>query len=366
MKIPLFDPKRHFEADKKEYLKAVNKVLSSGRLVLGPQTKKFEQEFADFCGTKYAAMVNSGTSALLASLLAFKIGKGDEVITVPNSFAATVQAIIFSGAKPVFVDIDPETCNINPQKITSAVSKKTKAIIPVHLYGHPAEMDKINKIAQKYKLTVIEDAAQAHGAKYKKKLTGNLGHAGCFSFFVNKNLPSFGTAGMVTTNNKKIADRVKILRDNGMVEKGKHTVSLNFMPEEIQAAFLRIKLRKINKWNLKRRAIAKLYDKSFKNLLLKLPSEKNNCYHVYHHYVIRTRMRDQLQNFLTKKGIQCRAYYPIPIHLQPGFEFLNYQKGSFPITEKFSKEILSLSIFPQITKAEVNFIRQNVKIFFEQ
>lgn len=213
MKVSFFDPRRHYQILEKEFLAATKKVLSSGRLVLGPETKKFEQEFANFCNTKYAAMVNSGTSALLATLLAYNIGQGDEVITTPHTFAATAQAIVFARAKPVFVDIDPKGFNLNPKKLEKAISKKTKAIIVVHLYGQPAKMQKIKKISRKHNLLIIEDSAQAHGAKYKKRKVGGLGHAGCFSFFVTKNLPSFGTAGIITTNNKRIAEKIKILRD---------------------------------------------------------------------------------------------------------------------------------------------------------
>ncbi len=364
MKIPIFDPKRHYKLLEREFLAATKKVLSSGRLVLGEETRQLEKEFARFCGTKYAAMVNSGTSALLATLLAYEIGPGDEVITVPNSFAATAQVIYFSGAKPVFVDIEPATYNINPKKIEKAITKSTKAIIVVHLYGHPAKMEKIKKIARKHKLLIIEDAAQAQGAKYKNKSAGNLGNAGCFSFFVTKNLPSFGTSGIVTTNNKTVAEKIKILRDNGMVEKGKHILSLNFMPEELQAAFLRIKLKHLKNWNTRRRKIANYYSKHLSGLPLVLPREEKGVYHVYYQFVIRTKNRDKLQAFLETRGVQTRVYYPIPIHLQPGFKYLGYKRGSFPEAEMAAKEILSLPMYPELTDKEVETVVEQVKAFF--
>ncbi|KPJ70433.1 hypothetical protein AMJ51_01910 [Microgenomates bacterium DG_75] len=364
MKVTIFDPKRHYRPLEKEFLGAAKKVLASGRLVLGEETKNFEKEFARFCSTKYGVMVNSGTSALLATLLAYEIGKGDEVITVPNTFAATVQAIIFSGAKPILVDIDPQTYNLDPNKLEKAVSKKTRAIIVVHLYGQPAEMTAINKIARKYKLIVIEDAAQAHGAKYKKKKVGNLGNAGCFSFFVTKNLPSFGTSGMVTTNSKRTAEKVRILRDNGMIKKGNHILSLNFMPEELQAAFLRIKLKKLGDWNRKRRKIANFYKKQLVNLPLILPQEEKDIYHVYYQFVVRTPQKDQLQTFLESQGVMTRTYYPIPVHLQSGFKFLGYQKGSFPEAEKTSQQILSLPLYPELKQTELEFTVKQIKKFF--
>lgn len=365
MKIPIFDPKRHYKLLERESLAATKKVLSSGRLVLGEETRQFEKEFARFCGTRYATMVNSGTSALLATLLTYEIGSGDEVITVPNSFAATAQAIYFSGAKPVFVEIEPTTYNIDPKKIEKAITKNTKAIIVVHLYGHPAEMEKIKKIARKHKLLIIEDAAQAQGAKYKGKSVGNLGNAGCFSFFVTKNLPSFGTSGIVTTNNKTVAEKIKILRDNGLVEKGKHILSLNFMPEELQAAFLRTKLRHLKKWNTRRRKIASYYKKHLFDLPLVLPKEEKGVYHVYYQFVIRTKNRDKLQAYLENKGVQTRVYYPIPIHLQPGFKYLDYKRGSFPGAETTAKEILSLPMYPELTDKEVKFTVSQVKKFFD-
>ncbi len=365
MKIPILDPKRHYKSLEKEFLVATKRVLSSGRLVLGEETKKFEKEFARFCGTKYATMVNSGTSALLTTLLAYKIGPGDEVITVPNSFAATAQVIYFSGAKPVFVDINPTTYNIDPEETEKAITKNTKAIIVVHLYGQPVEMEKIKKIARKHKLLIIEDAAQAQGAKYKDKSAGNLGSAGCFSFFVTKNLPSFGTSGIVTTNNKAVAEKTKILRDNGLVEKGKHILSLNFMPEELQAAFLRIKLRHLKKWNTRRRRIASYYKKHLSDLPLVLPREEKDVYHVYYQFVIRTKNRDKLQAYLENKEVQTRVYYPIPIHLQPGFKYLDYKRGSFPEAETTAKEILSLPMYPELTNKEIQYVVEQVKKFFD-
>lgn len=366
MKIQLFNPVRHYKESEKKYLVAIKRVLSSGRLVLGKETEEFENEFAKYCGTKYAVMVNSGTSALLAALLAFDIKAGDEVITTPNTFTATAQAISFSGAKPVFVDIDPKTYNIDPEKIETAINSKTRAIIPVHLYGQPAEMDKIKRIAKKYNLIIIEDAAQAHGAKYKNKLAGNLADAGCFSFYVNKNLPSFGTSGTVTTNIQKIAQKIKFLRDNGKINKNDHTLSLNFMPEEIQACILRLKLKHLDQWNVKRIKIANQYKQALKNLPITLPLEKpDQITHVFHQFVIRTKERNKLQEYLEVKGIQSRPYYPTPLHLQLAFRYLGYKKGNFPETEKAAKEILSIPIYPDLSQKEIKHITEQIKRFFK-
>jgi len=363
MNIPLLDLKKQYFSIKKEIDEAIKNVLNNTQFILGKNVEKFEKEFAKFIGTKYAVGVGSGTDALYLALRTCKISKGDEVILPVNTFIATAEAITLNGAKPVFVDINLNTLNIDQKKIEKVITKKTKAIIPVHLFGQPAEMDAILKIAKKYKLYVIEDCAQAHGAKYKNKIVGSIGDIGCFSFFPGKNLGAYGDAGIITTNNKKLAEQIYILRNHGRLEKYKHRIEgINSRLDEIQATILRVKLKHLKKWNKARQKNAKIYDKFFKNTNdIIMPHATEDDKPVYYYYVIRAKSRKKIQTKLKNKGISTGIHYPIPLHLQPAYKYLGHKKGDFPNAERASKEILSLPIYPELTEKQIKFIVNIIK-----
>ena len=363
--IPLVSLKKQYLTIKKEIDGMIQNVLNNGQFILGKNVKNFERKFADYCGSKYAIGVNSGTNALFLSLLACGIKKGDEVITVPNSFISTVLAISYTEARPVFVDIDPNTYNIDVLKIEKKITNKTKVIIPVHLYGQPADMDPIIKIAKKYNLKIIEDACQAHGAEYKNKKVGTIGDIGCFSFYPTKNLGCYGDGGIITTNNKKIAKKILLLRNYGQRKKYHHDIiGHNARLSELQAAILRIKLKYLDMWNAKRREHAKQYNKLLSDIhSIKMPTEINSSKSVYHLYVIRTKKRNKLQQFLFKKGIITEIHYPIPIHLQKAYCDLGYAKDDFPRTEICAKEIISLPMYPELTNKEINYVCNTIKKF---
>lgn len=362
MKINFVDLKRQYEAIKGEIDACVNRVITSCNFVLGDEVNKFEEEFAAYCKSRFCVGVGSGTDALRLSLLAAGISSGDEVITVPNTFIATTLAISEVNAKIKFVDIDPETYTIDAARIEKAISEKTKAILPVHLYGNAADMAPIMEIAEKNNLAVIEDACQAHGADYKGKKvpTGNIG---CFSFYPGKNLGCYGDGGAIVTNNEEIAEKIKMLRNYGQKIRYHHLIKgTNSRLDTIQAAVLRVKLRYIEKWNGSRRRHAKLYNELLGGVV-ELPVEKEYAKHVYHLYVIRTKKRDELQGYLSKKGIASLIHYPIPIHLQKAYSDLNLGEGSFPITERYANEILSLPMFPELADEEIAYICESIKEF---
>jgi dTDP-4-amino-4,6-dideoxygalactose transaminase len=363
MQIPQVDLKIQYWLIKKEIDKAISLVLEKSKFILGENVQKFEKEFAKFCNAQYAIGVGDGTDALYLALRACGVGKGDEVITVPNTFIATVEAITLNGAKPVFVDVNPDTYNIDVYKIEKAINKKTKAIIPVHLFGQPAEMTPILKIAKKYNLWVIEDAAQAHGAKYKGKKVGSIGDVGCFSFFPGKNLGAYGDGGIIVTNNKKIAKKISMLRDHGRTEKYIHQIEgVNSRLDELQAAILRVKLKYLDKWNKLRQRNAKIYDKLFNDISgMKTPKIINKAKPVYYFYVIRIKNRDKLREKLKKAGVSTGIHYPVPLHLQPAYKHLNYKKGDFPVAEKIAKEILSLPVYSELTVNQIQFIVNLIK-----
>jgi len=363
MKISLSDLKSQYQSIKKEIDKKILEVLKNSEFILGENVKKFEEEFAKFCGVKYGIGVGNGTDALYLTLRACGIKEGDEVITAPNTFIATVEAITLNGAKPVFVDINPVTQNINAAKIEKAITKKTKAIIPVHLFGQPAEMDLIIKIAKKYNLLVIEDAAQAHGAKYKGKRAGGMGDVGCFSFFPAKNLGAYGDAGMVVTNNKFLAQKIAMLRNHGRLEKYTHEFEgVSSRLDELQATVLEVKLKYLDKWNKLRQGNAKIYNKLFKDSpQVKIPRIIDGAEPVYYFYVIRIKNRDKLREKLKKAGVSTGIHYPVPLHLQPAYKYLGYKKGDFPESEEAAKEILSLPVYPELTVRQVEFIAKLIK-----
>jgi dTDP-4-amino-4,6-dideoxygalactose transaminase len=368
MSIPLVDLSRQYKELKPQIKNAVLGVFEKCNFVLGEQVKKFEDEFAYFCGSKYCIGVGSGRDALLLSLRALNIEEGDEVITVPNTFIATVFPIVEVGAKPVFVDINPDTYQIDIAALERAITKKTRAIIPVHLYGIPCEMDKILKIAKKYKLFVIEDAAQAHGSTYKGKKCGSFGDLGAFSFYPGKNLGAAGEGGAIVTNKKGLADKIRAMRDVGQTQKYIHTYfGYNSRLDTIHAAVLLAKLTRLDAWNAKRRKVAVLYTKLLSDLPVVLPPKLTKDYKCnYHLYVIRTEERDKLMNFLKENGIFCGIHYPIPVHLQKALKKLGYRKKSFPITEKYASEILSLPMFPQMKEQEVREVSRAIHKFFRQ
>jgi dTDP-4-amino-4,6-dideoxygalactose transaminase len=363
--IPFVDLKAQYDSIKDEINEAIQNVLNNTSFIMGEELKKFEEEFAQFCDVKYAIGVANGSDALILALRACGIGEGDEVITVPHTFIATTEAISNVGGKVVFVDIDPKTYTIDVSKIEEKITEKTKAIIPVHLYGQPADMDPIMKLAKKYNLKVIEDAAQAHGAEYKGEKVGSLGDVGCFSFYPGKNLGAYGDAGMVVTNNEEIAEKVKLLRNHGRItKKYEHDIEgYSSRLDNLQAAILRVKLKYLNEWNDKRRNNAKRYNELLSNINgIITPYEAEYAKHVYHLYVIRTdKERDKLREELKSKGIATGIHYPVPLHLQPAYSYLGYKEGDFPVTEKVSQEILSLPMFAELNDEQIGKVVKMIK-----
>lgn len=355
---PFIDLRIQYENIRDEILECINEILESSNYILGKNVKAFEEEVKSYLGVVDAVGVASGTDALHLAVRALDIGRGDEVITTPFTFFATVEAILYVGAKPVFVDIEEETYNIDPEKIEEKITPRTKAIIPVHIFGAPSDMIKINKIAHKYGLKVVEDAAQAFGARIGSKKVGSFGDIGCFSFYPSKNLGCFGDGGMVVTNDLKIAEKIRILRNHGSAGRYVHeTVGLNSRLDEIQAGILRVKMKYIDEYNEKRRKKAALYTR-FLSDGVKTPVEKDNTYHVYHLYSIRSIFRDKIKETLSNHGIPSVVYYPIPMHLQKAVRFLGYKEGDFPVAESVAKEILSLPIYPELPDEEVYEISQ--------
>jgi dTDP-4-amino-4,6-dideoxygalactose transaminase len=357
VRIPLVDLKRQYLSIKKEINGAIQEVIDKSAFIMGENVQGFENEFAKFCRVKYGVGTSSGTTALHLALVACGLKQGDEVITVPYTFIATTEAISQTGAKVVFVDIEDKSYNMDSEKIEQAITEKTRAIIPVHLFGQPADLDKIMKIAKKHKLIVIEDACQAHGAEYKGKKVGSLGDIACFSFYPGKNLGAYGDAGMVVTDNKELAEKVRLLRDHGRNKKYYHQVEgYNYRLDAIQAAILRVKLRHLAEWTEKRRRNAKLYNELLKGSGVKTPVEMEYARHVYHLYVIRTEKREELYSRLKEKGISAAIHYPLPLHLQEAYRYLGWKKGDFPISEACSEELLSLPMFPELTEDEIKKI----------
>jgi dTDP-4-amino-4,6-dideoxygalactose transaminase len=369
-RLPLVDLKAQYLVIKAEIDAAIQRVLESTAFINGPDVSAFEAEFAQFCGVNYAIGVASGTAALQLALAAFEIGPGDEVITVAHTFCATAEAIAHVGARPVFVDIDPQTYTIDPKAIEKAITPKTRAIIPVHLYGMPADMDAINAIAQAYGLVVIEDAAQAHGAQYRGRIVGGLGHAACFSFYPGKNLGAYGDAGAVTTNDPEIAQRLFALRDhgrmrqaNGKAAKYEHTIiGFGERLDTLQAAILRVKLRHLPKWTMRRQHLAHVYRQLLAHLpSISLPYTPDDRKSVYHLFVIRALQRDTLRSLLLDQGIETGIHYPIPLHLQKAFAYLGYKVGDLPYTERAAAEILSLPLFPEMSEADCMRVAQAIE-----
>lgn len=364
--IPLVDIVRQDKKIKPQILQSVKKVIDKGDFILGSDVDLFEKEFASFVGTKYVVGVSSGSDAITLALMALDIKPGDEVIVQANTFISTVLPIIYIGAKPILVDIDPKTYNIDTSQIEKKITKKTKAILPVHLYGQISDMTKILEIAKKHKLFVIEDACQAHGSLFYNKKAGAFGDISCFSFYPGKNLGAYGDGGAVVTNNKQLVDKIKILRNIGQVRKYEHVLKgVNNRLDTVQAAVLRIKLKKLDAWNKERRKIAKFFTKNLEGIVLATPTEIAESKSNFHLYVVRVKNRDKLLKFLHKNEIFAGIHYPTPIHLHKALLDLGYKKGSFPIAEKYANEIISLPIFPYMKRKEMDKIVQVVKKFYE-
>lgn len=360
--IPLVDLQAQYRTIGPEVEEAVLRVLRSGHYVLGPEVSAFEREFASYCQTRHAVGASNGTSALHLALAACGIGPGDEVITVPFTFVATVAAIGYTGARAVFVDIDPSTFTIDVSQIERAITPRTRALLPVHLYGHTADLDPILDIAKRHSLRIIEDAAQAHGAEYKGRRAGSIGDFGCFSFYPGKNLGSAGEAGAVVTNNDDDARVVRMLRDWGQEKKYHHTLKgFNYRLEEIQAAVLRVKLRHLEDWTNARRRHAAAYSKRLDSALVAPPLAAEWTRHVYHVYAVRSPRRDSLQRELERRNIRTGIHYPIPVHLQPAFADLGYKQGDFPHAERAAAEVLSLPMYAEMTDAAIDQVASSIQ-----
>ena len=342
---------------------AIEQVIAQNAFAGGPFVEKFEQDFAAFCECKQTVAVGNGTDALWLALLALGVGPGDEVVTVPYTFMATAEAISFTGAKPVFVDVDEQTYTMSPRALEAAITSRTKAIIPVHLYGQCADMDPILAIAKAHNIPVIEDACQAHGADYKGKKAGSMGMAAAFSFYPGKNLGAFGEGGAVTTNDGELAQKIRVLRDHGQAQKYYHSViGWNARMDGIQGAVLRIKLQHLAANNEKRRAHAKAYNDSLAGIRgLQLPNVAPYGKSVYHLYVVRVKDRNELSKKLGARGVSTALHYPVPIHLQQAYASLGLKRGAFPVAERCADEVLSLPMFPELTSQQIQHVIQEVK-----
>jgi dTDP-4-amino-4,6-dideoxygalactose transaminase len=354
--VPYFDLKTQYSGIREEILEALDGVCRTASFSSGPEVAEFEREFAAYCEVKHCVAVNSGTSALHLALLAAGVQAGDEVITTPNTFIATAEAISYAGARPTFVDVDPVTANIDAQQIECAITGRTKAIIPVHLYGRPADIGSILKIANRYGIPVIEDACQAHGARWMNRRVGGLGFAGAFSFYPGKNLGAYGEGGALTTNDDGVAERVRILRDHGQSRRYHHDVTgYNYRMDGFQGAVLRVKLRYLDKWNARRREIAQRYRESLATARVILPEDSPDSESVYHLFVACVENRDAAREAMEARGVQTAIHYPVPIHLQKAYEWLGHTRGSFPHTELAADRVLSLPLFPEMTDEQVEY-----------
>jgi len=365
MNIQFVDLHKQYEPLKEEILSGISEVLDGMHLFLGENVQQLEKDFAQFCGAAHGIGVSDGTAALNIILRAMDIGPGDEVITVSHTFIATAEAIILTGAKPVFVDIDPHTYLMDVAQVEAKITAHTKAILPVHLYGQTVDMDPLMEIAHRHGLRVVEDACQAHGAEYKGHKAGTLGDAAGFSFYYSKNLGAYGEGGFISTNDSELATKMRKIRDHGSGIRYHHDlVGVNGRLDEIQAVVLRAKLPHLAAWNEKRREHAHLYSELLKNTLAVLPTEHAGNTPVYHLYVIRTPRRDEMQNFLKEQGVATGIHYPIPVHLQKSMEYLGHKPGDFPVTEDVVSNILSLPMYAEISDDEIKYVADSVKKFY--
>jgi len=364
MNVPYINLALQHQLIKQELLDATEKILTSGQFILGDEVKRFEESFAKIAGTKYAVGVDNGTDALVLSMKALGIGKGDEVITAPNSFLASASSIALVGATPVFADVRDDF-NLDPEKVEKAITKRTKAVLAVHLTGRPADMGALLKICKRKKIHLIEDCAQAVGAEYNGKRVGSFGVIGCFSLHPLKNLSATGDGGVLATNNEKIYQWLLKARNHGLKNRDECDFwSMNSRLDNLHAALLNVKLKYLDKWNTRRREIASVYLNAFKNLDMIVPYDKPNEKAVYHTFIIQTKYRDELKKFLSEKGIDTKVHYPIPIHFQKAAKYLEYKRGDFPVTEKQMKTILSLPVYPELTDEQLNFICDKILEFY--
>lgn len=364
MRVPILSLSEQYKSIEPEITAAIKEVLNSSRFILGQQAELFEKEFAEYCGISHAIGVNSGTDAIFLALKALGIKEGDEVLTVPNTAIPTVAAIRMTGAKPVFVDIDEATYLMNPELVPSKITPKTKAVVPVHLYGQCCDMNKIVSVAKENGLFVVEDACQAHGAEYAGKKAGTLSDIGCFSFYPSKNLGAYGDGGMIVTNDPVLQEKVKMMRNYGQPQRYVCSIEgINSRLDEIQAAILRVKLKHLDNWNKKRAECVRLYKELIKNPKIILPFESQRGKHAHHLFVIRTKERDKLKKFLEENGIGTEIHYPIPIHLQKGYEFLMLKDGTCPVAERAMKEILSLPLYPELTREQITYVADKINAF---
>lgn len=367
MKVPFLDLTAQYAAIKQEVHQRLDAVLDSASFILGKQVEEFEEAFSRFVDSRYAIGVANGTDALTITLKALGIGPGDEVITAANSFVATAEAIVHAGARPVFVDIEPETYTLKIPEIKSKITGRTRAIVPVHLYGQPADMDALVRLARSHNIRIVEDAAQAHGAKYRTRMAGAFGDAACFSFYPGKNLGAYGDAGAVVTNDLEIAQTVRKLRDHGGIQKYQHDlVGYNSRLDTLQAAILLVKLRYLEQWNGMRQHHAQLYTKLLSGVPgIIPPSVREGSTHVYHLYVVRVTRgsRDALRQYLQERGIATGIHYPTPLHLVPAFSYLGYKEGDFPLAEACAKEIVSLPIYPELKPEQIAYVAEQIHRF---
>jgi dTDP-4-amino-4,6-dideoxygalactose transaminase len=362
IQIPLVDLRVQYLSLKPEILSAIEEVLGSAQFFLGPQQCAFENEFAAFTGCRYGVGVSSGTDALALALRACEIGPGDEVITVANTFIATVEAIALVGARPVFVDVDPETYQLDWHQLEQVVTPQTRAIMPVHLFGHPVEMRPLLEFARAHNLSVIEDASQAHGASYEGRPVGSFGDIACFSLYYSKNLGAFGEAGICTSNNVALAERMRMLRDHGSRKRYQHEImGVNARMDELQAAILRLKLPHLERWNAARQEHARFYREQLQEWVVGLPVVRDWATHVYCYYVIRVRERDQFRAAMEEAGIATGIHYPIPVHLQKASEQYGYERGALPVTEAAAEQIVSLPMYPELTEQQLQRVVEAVK-----
>jgi dTDP-4-amino-4,6-dideoxygalactose transaminase len=367
MHIPFIDLLGQYRQSKKVITRELNKLFGCGDFILGESVKDFERSFADYIHSPYAIGVNSGTDALFLGLLSLGVGRGDEVIVPAYTYIASAFAVTYTGARPVFADIDEITFNIDPQAIKRAVTKRTKAIMPVHLYGQTADMGFIRDITHKHGLRIIEDTAQAHGAQYRGRMAGSMGDIGAFSFYPTKNLGAFGDAGLIATNSKQLYQKLKKLRDYGRISKYVHgSIGYNSRLDSVQAVFLNAKLRHLDDWNQKRISVARMYDKYLGDIPgIRLPQEASYGKHVYHIYAIRVKNRDRVLEGLVSAGVSAAVHYPVPLHLQPVYRHLGYHRGDFPIAERVCRDVLCLPIHPHITEKQIAYVAQTLKRLVE-
>lgn len=362
LSVPFVDLKAQYQTIQAEVDVAIARVIENTAFVMGIEVAAFEKAFAEYLGARFCIGVNNGTAALHLALMACGIGRDDEVIVPSFTFFATAEAVSALGATPVFIDIDPISYTVTASAIEKAITPRTRAIIPVQLYGQPADLDPILRLAEQHNLHVIEDAAQAHGAEYKGKRAGSIGHAGCFSFYPSKNLGAYGEGGAIVTNDEDLATRLRLLRDHGSTSKYAHAiVGYNFRMEEIQAAVLNVKLPHLDRWNNQRRAHAGAYNELLKDSGLVLPCEMDYAHHVYHVYAVQSDNRDKLQKQLAAAGIQTGVHYPIPIHLQPAYGLLGYTPGDLPATEQLSERVLSLPMFPELSHEQQGYVAAEIQ-----